>query len=110
MSSAFRVNNSEEFDDISANEVVFSLENRLQLGSQTNSGATSYSITFPRAFTAQPKIFLSTQRSDAAFAFWPNLLSSSTTGFSYKLISADIASNDITVGTDAHLLMWMAHQ
>lgn len=110
MSSAFRVNNSEEFDDISANEVVFSLENRTQSGSQVNSGATSYSITFPRAFSSVPKVFLSTARSDAANANFFSLQSVSTTGFTYEFNGIAYATSIVGHSVLQHTLMWLAIQ
>jgi len=77
----------------------------LQLNYVDNVGSTSYTITYPNAFTNAPVLTLSLERNNTTYSYYPQLIQSLTTGFTYRMMAITIGSNATSfVATDAHRL------
>ena len=77
----------------------------LQLDYVDNVGSNSYTITYPNAFTNAPVLTLSLERNDTTYSFYPQLIQSLPTGFTYRMMAITIGSNATSfIATDAHRL------
>jgi hypothetical protein len=82
----------------------------LRSGRVFNNSASQYTVNFGYTFATAPTVSLSLERNDTGFFFTFQLLSVSTTSFTYRAIGATVA-NPAQVFlsiTDSHTINWIA--
>ena len=80
-----------------------------RFGNSTNSGSTSYTVSFGYTFTSAPTVSTVCVRNDTSNQFIIQLLNVTTTNFTYRLVVTSIANPSQTyAGTDSHGIHWIA--
>jgi hypothetical protein len=84
--------------------------NNLQTGRVSNSGSSTYTITFPNPYGSTPNVIANLVRNNIGFSFVIQIQSITATDFTYTVYAQSTSSpaSPPFLATDGHDLIWMS--